>query len=118
VVRAVRAFLAVVATALVLTGASGCDLPADCPTSIRVAFAGTGAAERMVRIAWRESRWNPQAKNRHSSAVGCLQLLRIHAGRAHRLGYSWADMREAWPNARVARDLYDHAGFSPWAATA
>lgn len=109
--------LAIVAAVL---GTAACVPPAaqptDCQTAIRVAFAGTGVAERMVAISWRESRWTPAVVNR-SGHVGCLQLSRLHRARAARLGFGRADMRRAWPNALVARTLYDTAGLSPWAST-
>jgi len=93
--------------------------PTTCPGAIRQAFAGTGVAERMVKISWRESRWKPTARNPRSSAVGCVQILtRLHRARIARHGYTAADMARAWPNAVVARSLFDDAGLSPWTATA
>ena len=101
-----------------LTACVAPPAPTDCPTAIRRAFAGTGVAEKMVRISWRESRWDPTARNKHSSAVGCAQILtRTHARRIARLGFTTRQMSEAGPNAAVARSLYDDAGLSPWALT-
>lgn len=66
-------------------------------------------------IVWRESRNNPTAQNRSSSAAGCFQMTRVHAGRFQRLGYSWANDRyNADANTRVAFDLYREAGARPW----
>ncbi len=107
------------ATAIAATGCVPPPAPTTCPDAVRLAFRGTGVAERMVRISWRESRWNPTARNPRSSARGCLQILTAtHAKRIRRLGFTVRQMTEAGPNAAVARSLYDDAGLSPWAATA
>jgi hypothetical protein len=113
-----------VAAATVALGVTACDLavpvPQTCEAAIGLAFLDQPVATRvrMQRIAWRESRNNPTAKNRRSSATGCLQLLKMHEPKARSLGYSWADMTKAWPNVRVARILFNQSGFRPWAATA
>ena len=66
-------------------------------------------------IVWRESNNQPHAQNRSSSAAGCFQLTRVHAGRFQKLGYDWANDRyNADANARVAFDLYREAGVRPW----
>lgn len=94
--------------------------PQDCTSAIGLAFIDlpVSVRTRMQHIAWRESRNTPTARNAHSSATGCLQLLKMHEPIARRLGYTWAQMREAWPNARVGRVLYDACGFTPWRLTA
>lgn len=109
---------ALLATAATATACVPPPAPQTCPDAVRLAFGGTGVAERMVRISWRESRWDPTARNRRTSAVGCLQILtRTHARRIARLGFTTRQMSEAGPNAAVARSLYDDAGLSPWALT-
>ena len=66
-------------------------------------------------IVRRESNNQPHAQNRSSSAAGCFQLTRVHAGRFQKLGYDWANDRyNADANARVAFDLYREAGVRPW----
>lgn len=65
-------------------------------------------------IVWRESRNQPTAQNRSSSAAGCFQLMRLHAARFQKLGYGWADRYNADANTLVALDLYREAGTSPW----
>lgn len=95
--------------------AAACDVPASCDAAIGLAFAAEPPAVRvrMQQIAWRESHDQPDVVNA-SGHTGCLQLAPIHAARAARLGFTWADMRRAWPNAVVAHDLYLDAGFTPW----
>lgn len=66
------------------------------------------------RIVWRESRGDPWAQNRRSSAAGCFQLLRLHAPRFRRLGFSWANRYDPMVNAWVALDLYREQGQRPW----
>lgn len=106
--------------ALTLVPLAACNvedhIPNDCRIAIGVAFLDQpiGVRDRMQQISYRESRWTPGVVN-SSGHTGCLQLSPIHRARAARLGYTWADMRRAYPNARVARDLYDDAGMTPWA---
>jgi hypothetical protein len=45
-------------------------------------------------------------------------LSTVHRARAARLGFTWSQMREAWPNAVVAYNLWREQGWRPWAATA
>lgn len=96
------------------------ELPQTCEAAIGLAWLDKPVPIRvqMQRIAFRESRNIPTAVNRHSGATGCTQLMPMHSRLAARLGYTWADMKRAWPNARVARLLFDAAGFRPWALTA
>jgi hypothetical protein len=56
---------------------SACVAPpsADVPTMIRARWAGTGHEERAVRVARCESKFNPTAQNRRSSAYGVFQFL-------------------------------------------
>jgi hypothetical protein len=77
------------------------------------------AQGRMNKIVERESHGIPTAKNRSSSASGCAQLLVIHAKRFRKLGYSWEhDRFRAYPNIRVAYDLWAEQGWAPWRLTA
>ncbi len=66
------------------------------------------------RIVERESRGNPGAQNRRSSAAGCFQMLRMHAGRFTAVGGSWADRYVAWCNTKAALNLYESSGRAPW----
>lgn len=66
------------------------------------------------KIVHRESRGNPRAQNRRSTAAGCFQMLKIHQGRFARLGFSWADRYNPIINTYVAMDLYREQGARPW----
>ena len=86
------------------------------PDLIRRVFArfGPAVAEQAVRVAGCESRYDPAVVN-SSGHTGLFQLSpRYHTARAQRLGFSWAQMREAEPNALVAADLYAEQGWGPW----
>lgn len=66
------------------------------------------------RIVWRESRGNPRAQSRRSSAAGCFQLLRLHAPRFRRAGFDWADRYDPIVNTWVALGLFREQGTRPW----
>ena len=66
------------------------------------------------RIVNRESGGRPTAQNRRSSAAGCFQLVKVHAGRFAKVGYSWSDRYDAAANTLAALDLYRSAGSRPW----
>lgn len=68
-----------------------------------------------VDVAWRESRCQPAAANRTSSARGLMQLLMsLHSRRFVAAGCAPSDWSDAWCNLAAARDLFDDAGTSPW----
>jgi len=111
-----------VAAALLLVPLAACNVEDivgnDCRKAIGVAFLDQPIAvrDRMQAISWRESRWTPGVVN-SSGHTGCLQLsAKSHAARARRLGYQWSDLRRAWPNAVVAKSIFDDCGFAPWEA--
>ena len=88
------------------------------PDLIRRVFArfGPNVAEQAVRVSGCETghTYNPAVVN-SSGHTGLFQLSpRWHTARAQRLGFSWAQMREAEPNALVAADLYAEQGWRPW----
>lgn len=67
------------------------------------------------KVVWRESRNDPSAQNRRSTAAGCMQLLRVHSPRFARLGYSWErDRYDPEANILVGLSLYREAGARPW----
>jgi hypothetical protein len=93
-------------------GGGSSECPAEIVAIIREAFAGTGAEEWAVGIAWRESRCNPRATNPNGCCVdsGLFQLrMPIHAQRV-----AGCDVLDAACNARGARSLYDEVGPCPW----
>ena len=106
---------ALLATAATATACVPPPAPQTCPDAVRLAFGGTGVAERMVRISWRESRWDTTAVNPRSGTSGCAQLSPVHARRFTKLGYSWKkDRFDPVANIRVAFDLYEEQGTRPW----
>lgn len=92
--------------------------PVDCYTAMeRVWPAHLWATGR--RVIHRESRNDPGAQNRSSSAAGCWQMLRMHAHRFDAVGCSWAQRYDAMCNTRAAWRLWqDAGGWSPWSLTA
>lgn len=65
-------------------------------------------------IIMRESRNQPTAQNRSSSAAGCWQLLRMHDHRYYSVGCTPAQKYDALCNTKAAFTLYRDAGTSPW----
>lgn len=60
-------------------------------------------------IAYRESHFNPYAKNPHSSASGIFQLTQIWwSGRWHFNPFS------AYLNIHYAHEMYQDYGWGPW----
>jgi Transglycosylase SLT domain len=92
------------------TGSSGTGCPASIVALIESVWGS--AAPWAVRIAWRESRCQPNAYNR-SGAEGLFQLLG-HADLLAAVGCPgrWAD---ASCNIRAAFLLYQESGTRPWA---
>jgi len=66
------------------------------------------------RIVDRESGGDPTAQNSHSSAAGCMQLVRVHAHRYDATGSSWSMRYDARANIRAALNLYLEQGTRPW----
>ncbi len=109
--------------AVLVLGATGCFAgagsgpPPDVANAINGAFhdLGPGMVNCMTAIAWRESRWDPGARN-GSGASGLFQImLPMHND------LFWAqgvNPDNAWGvshyNAIAARELYNSSGLSPW----
>jgi hypothetical protein len=67
-------------------------------------------------VAQRESTWRPDAVNGNHRGLYQINIV-VHAERIARLGYTEADMLEAYPNAVVAHDLWAEQGWDgPWRA--
>ena len=90
--------------------------PADCNTAMRNVWPQSTWAWAEA-VIWRESRNNPAAQNARSTAAGCFQMLRVHAGRYNALGYTWDQRYNATVNSIVALDLYREQGATPWRMT-
>lgn len=78
------------------------------------------SVERMSRIMWRESRCQPAADNRHSSATGLLQILSSHCRwLAARMG-EWCSagrLTDADYNVRAAAALWLEQGYRAWSTS-
>lgn len=122
--RRVR-FAAVLLTAGLAFGTAGCLAPGGAPpgpspdvaNAIQAAFGdlGPGTVSCMTNVAFRESHWDPAARNA-SGASGLFQLmLPLHDDLFWALG---VNPDQAWGvaswNARAARELYDSSGIAPW----
>ena len=86
---------------------------------IRARWADTGDAERMVRIAQRESGLTCDAANPHSSARGLFQILTsLHRPLIVSMGLTVEQVSTECPaNIDVAWVLYQQAGTDPWRLT-
>ena len=81
----------------------------DVEAMIRHRWAGTGQADRAVRIARCESGLNPHAQNRRSSAYGVLQFL----------DSTWrstgiAKTPDPWLQVEAGYRLWKARGWQPW----
>jgi soluble lytic murein transglycosylase-like protein len=106
---------------------AGCGIPASpapapvansCAGSpyegtIRKEFAGTGAEDWALRIAHRESRCNPGARNA-SGATGLFQLVNHNDLLWAACPYVYDSGVRPDCNTRAARLLYNSAGRAPW----
>jgi hypothetical protein len=75
----------------------------------------------MTAISWRESRWNPLAKNPNTSDRGLMQINMAGQKKLlQQLGYGESDLFDIQKNAQVAYRVYQDAGNSywPWGMTA
>ena len=68
-----------------------------------------------ARVAWCESRLDPSAKNRYSSASGLYQQLsRYWPARARAAGFPGGDIFDARTNAFVSAHLASSSGIGHW----
>lgn len=89
-------------------------LPAQ--TLIEIAWYGTGQTQRALAIARRESGLRCDAKNPRSSASGLFQTMRLHEGRARRLGLTWSEIQgpDCLSDVLLAYALWAEQGWAPW----
>jgi hypothetical protein len=84
-----------------------------------IAFIVTMAV--LLPIAWCESRWDPEAQNKVSTAAGLFQIVEGTWDDARRLGSETSDFRtgryRAGENWQAAITLYRHYGTRPWGAS-
>lgn len=94
-------------------------LPMCAPPSAKATYALSGDeavsiicayewdCETALAIAWRESRWQPEAVNPYSGAAGLMQIHPIH-------GYSIDVLRNPYMNVAIAYGLWESEGWRPW----
>lgn len=113
------AVLAVAGLGLGLSGCgtpSGSGAPPDVANAIQSAFGdlGPGVVSCMTNVAYRESRFDPKARN-GSGASGLFQImLPLHNDLFYAVGADPSWWWDAATNARAARALYNGAGLRPW----
>lgn len=93
------------------------DPPAPCDVECIIASVfPPDLAPRALRIAWRESRWVPSARN--ACCHGLFQIHRMHlAWLCPELGIcAVADLYDPRLNAEAAYALYLRDGWNPWRA--
>jgi hypothetical protein len=91
------------------------EQPADCNDAIARVWPPRlqGWARRIV---WRESRNQPTAKNKRSTASGCAQLV-VGTWNANQVpGCPWSTRFDPLCNIRTMWNLYQQRGAQPWAA--
>lgn len=104
----------VVAVAL---GVSACTPRQVAETAIQQAFPDQAQYDVAVQIAQCESAMQPGAVSPGGANVGLFQINAVHKAWVQSLGYSWNDLTDPFVNAKIARMLYDQAGWRPWHGT-
>lgn len=89
--------------------------PCDVECMIRRAWPDN-TEDRAVRVARCESKLDPTAANKRTSARGLFQIMiSVHRARIRRLGFTEQQVAtQPLPNIAVALDIYQDSGFSPW----
>ena len=88
----------------------------DIESIIRAAAAAQGAnADQLVRVAWCESRFNPNALNPSSGAAGLFQFLpSTWAANSVRAGYAGASVFDPVASANVAAWMFARGQAGQW----
>lgn len=72
-------------------------------------------AEQAYEVLRCESNHRVDAYNRVSGAVGPWQIHPVHAARAARMGYTWAEIAtDPQANTDVAAAIWQEQGWAPW----
>lgn len=104
----------VVAVAL---GVSACTPRQVSESAIHQAFPVQSQYDVAVQIAQCESGLQSGAVSPGGGNVGLFQINIVHKPWVESMGYSWNDMTNPFINAKIARMLYDQAGWQPWHGT-
>lgn len=70
-------------------------------------------AATYLDVAYCESRHDEKVEGLLGER-GFLQIHPVHKDRIERLGFTWDDMYQLWPNLVVAYDIWLEQGFNPW----
>ena len=71
-------------------------------------------ARTYLDVAWCESKYDERAEGA-AGERGFLQIHGLHKARIARLGYTWEQMYEFWPNLIVAYDIWsDSQSWDQW----
>jgi Transglycosylase SLT domain len=74
-------------------------------------FVNRKDLETITAISWRESKWNPDARNPHTSDRGLMQInMGAHEATMHAMGYDEADLMDIQKNANIAYRLWASGG--------
>ena len=97
-------------------GTKPAPAPADIEGIIRAAAATWGAdPNQLLRVAWCESRYNPNAYNTSSGASGLFQFMpRTWAANSVRAGYGGASVFDAVANANTAAYMFANSQAWQW----
>ena len=97
-------------------GTKPAPAPGDIESIIRTAAAAWGAdPNQLLRVAWCESRYNPNVVNARSGAAGLFQFMpTTWAANSVRAGYAGASVFDPVANANVAAYMFAHGQAGQW----
>jgi hypothetical protein len=97
-------------------GTKPAPAPGDIESIIRTAAATWGAdPNQLLRVAWCESRYNPNVVNARSGAAGLFQFMpATWAANSVRAGYAGASVFDPVASANVAAYMFVHGQAAQW----
>jgi len=97
-------------------GTKPAPAPGDIESIIRAAAGAWGAdANQLLRVAWCESHYNPNAVNARSGAAGLFQFMpATWAANSVRAGYAGASVFDPVASANVAAYMFAHGQAGQW----
>jgi len=97
-------------------GTKPAPAPSDIESIIRAAAAAWGAdPNQLLRVAWCESRYNPNVVNARSGASGLFQFMpATWAANSVRAGYAGASVFDPVASANVAAYMFAHGQAGQW----
>jgi resuscitation-promoting factor RpfB len=103
-------------TEVLRVGTKPAPAPGDIESIIRAAAGAWGAdANQLLRVAWCESHYNPNAVNARSGAAGLFQFMpTTWAANSVRAGYAGASVFDPVASANVAAYMFAHGQAAQW----